>query len=143
MKVLGLALVVSTATLVGCSTTGNSQLGRSDILITTENVKLRVVPTDDGFLTVDQEPVHTKKNAHDFNITWQLPDGYEFTEDGIMVADVDKQFYKCARDNDTKKFSCFDHNDKAGGGVYKYLIKVKTTGGLMLTPLDPTIRNQG
>jgi len=79
------------------------------------------------------------------NIEWDFDDAtpgdVRFTDQGITFADPGNQFSEPVIQAGGRKFRWHDRND-ASPAPFKYTISARI-GGVMCTPLDPTIVNQG
>ena len=99
---------------------------------------VRVIVTDDGQISVNQEPIHVR--TKDATIVWRLPFGspYTFPRNGIVVRDAPEGEFRCSAADDAKTFTCLDRNSRPAR--YKYTIVVQRDGK-PLEPLDPFIYN--
>lgn len=93
----------------------------------------------DGEIAIDQEVLRFGKDQVNVTITWRLPKGYTFPQNGIVferrAAD---EITGCRRLENPAEFSCLNKHTRTG--KYKYGVNVNE-GDKPLKPLDPYVWN--
>jgi|GEM_PF-5953378 len=93
-----------------------------------------------GAITVSEEEAHTN-DGHGALVWRVVTPGYAFTADGIVFDGKGADKYKCKVEPKGDKFRC-DKLKHVKLDRYKYVVKVKPTGGAAaVPPLDPWIVN--
>jgi hypothetical protein len=103
-----------------------------------------VADADSEDLSIDEEPVHRKKN-NDKDIDFELngPSGYTFPSADALTFDDPRQAPTAGEITCTTKSSTWvscTNKHREHGKKYKYTLRVKSPTGALLT-LDPFINN--